>query len=349
MKQSKFGTGRWKKAVTIAMVSLALARAVSFPAFADPVLTEDSEEFSEDEINQILDDYFSETKEFKDTEELQFSNAVKDPVLEMEYAGKGKLRYTLPNRASFTINVPNGMITNQGVTLELPDGAVGAIQKDDGKSSFLDTRTFTEAGTYQLTLFFFQSPYASVEDYNVYEVHFHFAITGERSAGIGVVAAPDGFQIAEVVKNGVPQRVENPNCHFLTEDGVYQIHYKDRKTGQIHLESQLTRDTTAPFLSFSEDITRAAAAPLEFTSSEPGGRIIATYNGNRGQITTTTLTSAGPYTLEVYDEAGNCRIYHLTIRQTYQLIDTKVIVFAFLFLTGLCCRLWFLRRNMRVI
>ncbi|MCI7794875.1 MAG: hypothetical protein MR528_01030 [Lachnospiraceae bacterium] len=318
----------------------------------DLEITDDfsEEDISEEELEAIVDSYLKTMGNGEGLTLPETSEHIIVSDLPMEYDEKGKIRYTLPNQSSFSSTAPNGMITEKRVRFEFPDGFIGTVQKDDDELTMIKDGLFTEAGVYQLKLLFYQPPSAEIQDNNVYEVRYSFTIIGEKDRKLGVVTAPEQFRISEVIKNGIPQSDVNPQAYFLMEDGAYEIRYQDQNTGMIHLKTSFVRDTTAPFLNFSRDITqRDIAGPVEFTTSEPNSTVTVTYNGSRGQMETNTLTSGGFYRLEVQDSTGNSRCYQLTIRQTYKLFDTRLIILTLIFLAGLAGRLLFLRRNMKVI
>jgi len=51
----------------------------------------------------------------------------------------------------------------------------------------------------------------------------------------------------------------------------------------------------------------------------------------------------------VTDQVGNTRYYQVNIRQTFNLIDTRLIILALILLGAMGIRLLFIRRDMRVI
>ena len=73
------------------------------------------------------------------------------------------------------------------------------------------------------------------------------------------------------------------------------------------------------------------------------------YNGNRGYAATNRLTAAGVYELSVEDKAGNSRIYHVRLRQTYSLVDWRVFGAAAMLAVFGLVRLLMVRRDMRVL
>ena len=73
------------------------------------------------------------------------------------------------------------------------------------------------------------------------------------------------------------------------------------------------------------------------------------YNGNRGYAVGNVLTAAGNYELSVEDAAGNRRAYRLRIRQTYDLMDGRLLLLILIMLAIIGIRLAAARRDMRVL
>lgn len=314
----------------------------------NPVLEDDA---SSDEIDQIIEDYFKqlEAGELGPEEEIS-SKKITDPPLKMEGHKDGGIRYTLPNGNLFISSVPKGMVSTRPVELSLPQGAVGVVQKDGEPFAVPDSWTFTETGSYQVTLLMYQASAENSTDYNVYEVNFPFVIAGKQDKNLGAIPAPEGFKITGVRKNGRLEAADSDVCVFLKGDGGFEILYTDVETGSMHFQTSFVRDTTAPFLSFSQETNgEALIGPVNFTPSEQDCRVVMSYNGSKSYVMGDTLTAPGSYELAVEDRSGNRRACHLKIRQTYKLVDYRVIITALLVLAGTVARLLFLRRNMRVL
>ena len=218
-----------KKTVMAAAVLLVFAGCPVFSAWAAPQTEVDA-----------ADDFSSETISDEELEAL-----VNEYLETMEQGEESQYPTT-----SETILLSGLPPEDKAVSFEFPDGFIGMVQKDDGELSVIKDSLFTEPGVYQLKLLFFQSPSPEILDNNVYEVHYSFTVIGEKDRQLGVVTAPEQFQISEVIKNGIPQPEVNPQFYFLMEDGVYEIRYQDKNTGTIHLKTNFVRDTTAPFLTY---------------------------------------------------------------------------------------------------
>ncbi len=316
--------------------------------------SEGSEDIPEDEydqdIDQFIQQYFEKMERGEITVEGFETNEVINPKLVMEHGNSGRIRYRLPNGISYEATVPNGMITSDPVTFYPPDGIVGVVTRDDNNSSVVRSWHFREPGSYQIQMIFYRTNDLESTDYSIYEVNHSFTIVEKKTGKVGAVTAPDGFSIVSVKCDGVSKEIEHSQCMFLHEDGMYEIRYRDLEDGSIYISSSFELDTQAPFLSFSEEIENGAVTgPVEFYTSEVGNGVTVSFNGNTADAVTNVLKTAGSYVLNVYDDAGNSRIYTVTIRQTFKLLDTRMIILAAVILIITIIRLILLRRDMRVI
>lgn len=311
---------------------------------------EGQEDVSDEELNQALEEYFQGLGEKALGQESMASEKITNPVLKMETEPSGRLRYTLPNGNYFISSVPCGMITAGPVDLELPEGTIGLVEKDDVKEAFPDSWHFTEKGVYYVRLLILQPPGDSAVDYNIYEVNFYFTIIGETDNTLGAVPAPEGFVITGVRLDGKPQKAEHERCYFLKDDGYYEIRFEAIGDVKASARISFTRDTRAPFLSFSREMEPGGIpGEVEFYPSEPGCQVMMHYNGNRGYAVSNRLSAAGSYELSVEDKAGNSRIYHIRLRQTYKLLDWRIIAGVVVIAVFAAVRLLILRRDMRVL
>lgn len=304
---------------------------------------------TEDELDQALEEYINQMDMGALIQENGTAGKVEDPVLKTE-PEQGKFKFTLPNGNSFISSVPNGMITSGAVDMEVPEGTVGLVNVNDEGEKFAGSWHFTEPGNYVLRLLMYQQPGGMAADYNLYEVHFYFTILDKRDNTLGVFPAPEGFIIKEVKRDGKPLKLQGDRYCFLGSDGDYEIRCEWEQQEGIFADTGFTRDTTAPFLSFSEELKpEGVTGPIEFYPSEPDCRVFMNYNGNHGYAVGNVLTVAGNYELSVEDEAGNRRTYHLRLRQTYNPIDWRVILAAAAVLLAAGIRLVMLRRDMRIL
>ncbi|MCI8536794.1 MAG: hypothetical protein HFG68_14750 [Hungatella sp.] len=308
------------------------------------------EEVSDEEIERILNEYLKNIDEGELQTESMTSSKVIDPVMEMKPEGQKKFRYTLPNGNYFISSIPNGMISAEAVDFELPEGTIGLVWKDDVSLAFPKSWHFTQKGNYHIRLLILQPLGDMTIDYNVYEVNFYFTIINRKDNTLGAVPAPNGFVITEARVDGKQQNIENKRCFFLKQDGYYEFEFESLEHEGLLLGTVFTRDTKAPFLSFSEEIKfEGVPGPVEFYPSEQGCEIYMNYNGSRGYAVSNSLTAAGSYELTVQDSVGNHRGYHIRIRQTYNLMDKRILLGILVLAAVAGVRLVFLRRNMKVL
>lgn len=358
---------RWDKIISgfglLLILSLAGAipgQATQMGTYPEESLSEDDEELledeelSEEEVNRLLESYLGQeedglgqVKEFIPDSEYQ---KVRNPKLQMRPEGEKNIRYTLPNGNYFISNIPQGMVSSGPVDLRLPSGAVGIVKKDEGTGSISDSWHFTESGSYQVQILSYQTPGSGGNDYHVYEVLFCFTILSPTDGHVGMIPAPKGFQITKVRLDGEEQPLKSSRGFFLEKDGRYQITYQAQEYPELELETDFVLDTTAPFLSFApESEDGVYGGPVEFYPSEPDCQIRMNYNGEQGYAIGRELVAAGNYGLTVEDPAGNERWYSLRIRQTYNLMDVRILVLGFIALAGIGIWMAALRRNMKVV
>jgi len=308
------------------------------------------EDYDNEDLERLTDQYMEMFKNKDYSVETFQGEIIENPRMQMKMSEDGRFRYILPNGEFYEATIPNGMITSNPVRF-YPSSEVAAVITKDGEStSIFNSWDFTEPGNYQVKMLFYKLDSEHAEDIQIYEVYHHFTIVGRKVNHLGAVPAPEGFEIVDVKKDGIQQPVENSKCVFLEGDGIFEIRYRDIATGSMYVSTLFERDTVAPFLTFSTDITKGPVkGPVKFYKSDVGDQVYLYYNGNSSRITGDSLTSAGIYTLEVSDEVGNSRVYGLEIKQTYRMFETKTIILAFIFLLGAGARFLFLSRDKKVI
>lgn len=315
-------------------------------------LGEELEEDPED-LEALIEAYLEELREEPPGLEQEEIEKVVDPPLTVRPVNGG-IRSTFPNGGYFTSTVPQGMTASQPVELSLSAGCIGIVE--DGGLSFTMTghRRFTEAGDYQVRILSYQPPEESLqkEDHALYESRFYFRILGETDSRMGAVPAPEGFTIFRVTLDGKPQKVADPRCFFLKGDGRYEIFCRSEELEGMEVRAAFTRDTTAPFLTFSQEPGgedgETVLGMVEYYPSEPDTTVRMRYNGEQGYAASSRLTVAGYYHLVVEDKAGNGREYRLRLKASTALLDARIVGGGIVLLLLFSAHLFFLRRDMRV-
>lgn len=309
-----------------------------------------SEDYENEDLYELTEQYMELFKNGEHSVETLQDALVEDPQTQMRLTEKGAVRYTLPNGEYYDVTVPNGMLTSSSVTIQPSSDVSSIVTKDGQSSSLFHGWTFTEPGNYRVQMLFYNLSSDLYEDLQIYEVSHYFTIVGKKVNHIGVVPAPEGFEIASVKKDGIPQSISHDNGVFLEGDGVFEIRYRDIATGTSYVSTSFERDTIAPFLDFSADITNGPVkGPVEFYKSDAADQVTIAYNGNSTETNVSKLTSPGRYTISVSDEVGNSRLYNLEIKSRYRIFQTKTIVLALIFLLGVGIDVLLFRRDMEAI
>ena len=307
-------------------------------------------DYENEDLEELTKQYMERFKSQDYAVETFPEKMITNPNMQMKMSEEGRFRYILPNGEYYEATIPNGMLTSNPVRFYMSSEVAAVITKDGESTSIFNSWNFTEPGNYRVKMLFYSLGSEHYEDICVYEVYHYFTILGNKVNHIGAVPAPEGFEIVGMKKDGVQQPVKDSTCVFLEGDGIFEILYRDIGTGSMYASTVFERDTVAPFLEFSTDITNGPVkGPVEFYKSDVGDQVYLYYNGNASLITENRLTSAGKYTLKVSDEVGNSRMYGLEIKQTYRMFETKTIILALIFLLGVGARFLLLSRDMKVI
>ncbi len=213
----------------------------------------------------------------------------------------GYYQNTLRNSMSFYTDVPNGMITKRPVTLRTTDKLEFTVYKDGKPMEYDPEQKFTEIGSYTVI------PVAEdVLYYDAYQSEtpvFAFRIIGNAVNDLSVYHAPDGFEISEIMVDGLPAesiKKIGKDTALLREEGRYTITVTD---GSQVIDTDFLLDRTKPRFFYALEKNRAV---IDYKSSD----VRETRVYRNGELVTegrivTELRDPGDYTLEAYDNAGN--------------------------------------------
>ena len=227
----------------------------------------------------------------------------------------------------------DGMMTNDSVTLSIPDGVDYTLLRDGQQVPFTNLTELYEEGIYDLKLTAQSSG------------QIRFTIVTEKTADVVEYRLPDNFEITEVLRDGNP--VSTPSGMVeLTDEGYYQISYRNLLTG-IPYQLVLPIDHTAPTLALEAVVDGVAKGPVDISDVEPGASLYIELDGEK-EAFTTELTKSGAYVVTVTDQAGNASVYKFTL-QVY--FNTSSILFFIVFpalIVGLVLYLVYSRKHLRV-
>lgn len=260
---------------------------------------------------------------------------IKNPKLEMTVTENGDIRYTLPNGSYYDTNLPNRILTREAVAITPGSEVIAVVTKDGTSTRLFESWRFSEPGNYQIKMIFYQFDSIGSIDTVLYEVEHCFTILDRVSSKIGMIPAPDGFEIASAKRNGISLEIIHPDGLFTEKDGLYEIRFRDKKTGTIYRTTTFERDTTAPFLTFSKELVDGKVkGPLEFTTQDVDDRVYIYYNGESAPAKKNQLTAEGRYTLRVEDTAGNSRSYVVELTKSRLLSNVKIILMVLVLFLG---------------
>ena len=328
-----FAQGHFFKTYAMAISDQMLERAL-MEGFGSVEDAEDlSDSYYDMDIEAFTDQYLEKLSKGELRTDGFQGETILNPPLKMTTTEEGNIRYTLPNGSYYEASLPNGIITRDAVTLSPSSEVIAVVTKDGTSTRLFESWRFSEPGHYQIKLIFYQFDSMGTIDSRLYEVNHYFTILERTSGEIGMVPAPDGFEIVSAKRDGVPLTIEYPEGLFLEADGTYEIRFRDKKSGSIYTTTSFERDTTAPFLTFSKELENGKTeGPLEFATQDVDDRVYLMYNGNTALAVSNQLTAAGKYGLQVEDTAGNVRSYVVEITKKRSLFDTKLIIFALILL-----------------
>ncbi|MBE5972307.1 MAG: hypothetical protein E7246_07315 [Lachnoclostridium sp.] len=334
------------------VLALSFLGSICIPSLDIPVVraTQFVSETNDHGMDQYIEEYLYQIQQGETIIEEYSTELIVDPEVQMKTGGSGLIQFILPDGNFYESSVPNGMVTERPVEMILPDGAIATVM--DGTETKIQTGQFTisEPGEYQIRMVFMQGSWDENNAYAVFEVNHDVLIVNHRTNNLDMIQVPEGFKVTIFQKDGKGLEISDSQCVLLEHDGDYEIHYEDIKTGLIRLQSNLSRDTKAPFLTFSTEIDQGTIkGPLEYVPSEDGCEIIVTYNGSQGPAVGNTLTVPGYYRLEIQDEAGNSQAYEFQLRQSRNLIDNQMIIMTLIILIGVVIHIIYTRRNRKVL
>ena len=197
-------------------------------------------------------------------------------------------------------NVADGMITEQAVTVKADAGVPLEVYLNGNRVQSISGGTFQTPGEYVVMYVGGAVP----------ERLFSFTIVPKLCNSVTSYTLPVGFEFTEASLNDEVITFDK-NYIKLTEEGVYNIHYRCLKTN-VSYQLQLKTDYTGPVLSLKEVKNGQARGPVDISEAKSAAYVAIYHNGER--ITRKdVLTESGEYYIELADEAGNKTVYSFTI------------------------------------
>lgn len=244
----------------------------------------------EDAIEQM-----EEEEKKQQTSDLGTSVAPEQTYDEMT----GLYTITYSEMSTMTSSVPNGLLTNNSVTIN-KDG-LGAytdrvsVLKNGVPYTWPGSDVFEEAGSYVLLIPFTDGTKT-----------FSFRILGTSEAEISEYTVPNNLELTEVSFDGAIKPVSS----YIDEHGVTRLHMEQEGLWQLSFSSEEGReyfatlliDHTAPQFSVS---VSGGVAVFSYDSSDVVNIVVNDGTSDTSYDALGELTTPGHYTVTAYDEAGN--------------------------------------------
>lgn len=280
----------------------------------------------------------------EDRELVQISN----PKMELDYdSQEGMFTYTLPDGETISSRVPFGGWSESRNDIELSDQLnVYRVLRDGQPQDFSEGLSFRLPGSYRVTIW---DNELGLSGDTSYRIDYCFVLSSRGPRNISHISAPMGFQTESLLWNGIPLPIDSKDFVHLELDGSYEIAFES-EDGSLTWQTSILRDTTAPTVTFTPDISSGQASEyVEFSRSEPDAALEIRWNGQQVEAYTPRLAMDGRYQITITDTAGNSRQYEFTLRKGYDIRGGFLIVLPVLLLAAAGGIVFYWRRNMRVL
>ncbi len=319
-------------------------------SWPEGVSWEDSLEDMEltEEEEKELEALFSDL-EFSETMEGQKPDGERVWIQpELSYNGEsGMWDYHFPNNSVFSASMPGGFLTSEPVLLNVMDNAYRKLTRDDQMMSIPEDGYLHEPGAYHLQLHVYNDD-TDTSDLNIYCMDYYIQIIPSRYRSGSVIQVPEGFEIAQIMRNDHLMEQDEAEWTFLEQDGMYQIIYRHKESGTT-FSSSFYRDTTAPFLFFDQEVSCSfMEVPVSYEISEPLAQLQVVRDGIRLDEPEQTLTVSGSYQFLVTDEAGNSRYYRMKTKEKLLNAGVRELILAIVVFPGAGIYLIYRRNDIMV-
>lgn len=211
-------------------------------------------------------------------------------------------------------SVADGMVTNNPVTLSIPDGVDCTLHRDGKQVDLSNVSELSEEGIYDLSV--------TAQGTKL----LRFSIVVNKTADIVEYRLPGYFMVSGVLRDGTAVATP-PQTIDLKEEGFYQITYRCVLTG-VSYQLELPIDRTPPTLALEAVVDGIAKGPVDISDVEDGASVHIELDGEEEKYTS-ELTKSGSYVVSITDPAGNTTTYKFLL-QVY--FNTSSLVFFAVFL-----------------
>lgn len=238
----------------------------------------------------------------------------------------------------FYSNVPNGIITNDPVNIDLTEGNDWTLYKDGEPMEAASLRGIEGQGAYVL----------SVQDRTGGQSNFTFCIVHSVTNQLNTFDVPPGFHLTDVTLDGKGITINSLNRQNLVQDGKYTASFACDEIGSSYTTT-VTVDRTPPSLALANVKDGTATGEVSLEDVSPEDKLEVTLNGKPYQVSfMRKLTEHGDYKVTVTDPAGNSVSYVFTIRVYLTISSVMVFVLAGLLCAALIVYGIGVRRHVRI-
>ncbi|MEF9938906.1 MAG: hypothetical protein RR768_02155 [Clostridium sp.] len=306
-------------------------------------------------FSALLLSLMSVTAVFAEPYTVDGTSSVEDHLIQGYDTDKRMYTQTVSNGKRFYSNIPNGMVTNRGVVMELETGDFFyTLTRDNLPVDYISERVITDSGYYHLNVIAFPEiaegdipeptmeelysnqsmpTFELYEDAAVYSADFYFTISQTAENRMDFINAPEGYHIRYLEKDGVKVNPDAERWHRLTEDGTYHFLWQPEKAEMPSCETVIARDTTPPLLiirGVGHDGTAAHGVTMH---SEEPGVVVTVSNGASNwklegeQIENERIRQPGIYSITTEDQVGNRSRYTMVVQQDMTLPIIFTVIF----------------------
>jgi len=231
----------------------------------------------------------------------------------VSYGAESGLMYRDVGNSRFGINVPDGAVVTEPVSVSLAPSLTGVLYKNGVEISDADLSHITDSGKYIL---------AVTANDSTQSVRLGFTILSSPSGQVKEYEMPDDFYVVSATLNGEEASYSQTYVD-MSSDGDYVINYRSPEAKK-DMQLVVTVDHTPPTATLTGITDGKANGPVTVTDVEEGVQIHLTRNGEQTTYTG-TISKTGAYVLTLRDSAGNQTAYDFVV-VTYANTSVKALL-----------------------
>ncbi|MEG2296370.1 MAG: hypothetical protein RSC13_01895 [Clostridium sp.] len=220
-------------------------------------------------------------------------------------------KVTLPDKSSFTSNIPEGMRTDGSVRLKMDKGAVYSLYCNDEPVEYVSGGDIMTKGRYRL---------------DINGISWFFEI-GSLNVNDSLYCAPMGMQITRAGYNGELIPVVDGHYLRMDKDGTYNITFTGTEDESLNMD--ITKDSITPAVTV---LIKGGVADITYSSDDIETVEMLKDGEPMENSYVRRVDSPGDYVLTAVDKAGNQTVksFHLNYVLNMYAIIAVVLLFGLL-------------------